>query len=207
MENAKATIGKALMPVMTTLADFVGKTLAPLLEDLGPIIKIVADVFSAILAPAISAVGDVLGLLVDLLTGDWEGAWDHALSVVDTFADTFRGLINAIIQGYNALDWQLDFTVPSWVPGIGGKGIHVSDVFPDIPYLASGGIVRWPTMAMIGEAGPEAVVPLGRGGGLGNTYQITVQTGVGDPVEIGGTVVEMIRAYERSNGNYWRAVP
>lgn len=37
-----------------------------------------------------------------------------------------------------------------------------------IPALAKGGIVSRPTLAMIGEAGPEAVVPLsGRGGGLG----------------------------------------
>ena len=33
--------------------------------------------------------------------------------------------------------------------------------------LAKGGIVTGPTLAMIGEAGPEAVVPLGRGGGFG----------------------------------------
>lgn len=36
-----------------------------------------------------------------------------------------------------------------------------------IPALASGGIVTRPTLAMVGEAGPEAVVPLdGRGAGL-----------------------------------------
>jgi hypothetical protein len=42
---------------------------------------------------------------------------------------------------------------------------------------------------------------------LGNTYQITVNAGVGDPVVIGSTVVEMIRAYERSNGTGWRLAP
>ncbi|MCF7861207.1 hypothetical protein K9M79_03090, partial [Candidatus Woesearchaeota archaeon] len=38
----------------------------------------------------------------------------------------------------------------------------------DIPKLASGGIVTSPTIAMIGEAGPEAVIPLGKGGTGGN---------------------------------------
>lgn len=33
----------------------------------------------------------------------------------------------------------------------------------DYPRMAKGGIVRQPTMALIGEAGPEAVVPLGKG--------------------------------------------
>jgi hypothetical protein len=36
--------------------------------------------------------------------------------------------------------------------------------------LASGGIVTDPTMALIGEAGPEAVIPLGKMGGMGGTY-------------------------------------
>jgi hypothetical protein len=36
-----------------------------------------------------------------------------------------------------------------------------------VPRLQHGGIVRAPTLAMIGEAGPEAVVPLRGGGGAG----------------------------------------
>jgi hypothetical protein len=41
--------------------------------------------------------------------------------------------------------------------------------------MAEGGIVRKPTLALIGEAGPEAVVPLNRGGGISETTQyITV---------------------------------
>ena len=44
--------------------------------------------------------------------------------------------------------------------------------------LASGGIVTKPTMALIGEAGPEAVIPLSRGrrgtGAGGVTVNVTV---------------------------------
>ena len=43
------------------------------------------------------------------------------------------------------------------------------------PQMASGGIVSAPTLAMIGEAGPEAVVPLSRGdAGLGGTVTVNV---------------------------------
>ena len=38
------------------------------------------------------------------------------------------------------------------------------------PRLAEGGIVNSATLAMIGEAGPEAVVPLNRMGSMGGTY-------------------------------------
>jgi hypothetical protein len=53
---------------------------------------------------------------------------------------------------------------------------------------------------MIGEAGPEAVIPLNRAGGVGATYNITVQGGVGTSAEIGRAVVDAIKAYNRQNG-------
>ena len=37
-----------------------------------------------------------------------------------------------------------------------------------VPKMATGGIVTQRTLAIIGESGPEAVVPLNRGGGMGN---------------------------------------
>jgi len=43
---------------------------------------------------------------------------------------------------------------------------------PELPTLARGGIVNSPTLAMIGEKGPEAVVPLGRG--MGMTININI---------------------------------
>ena len=48
--------------------------------------------------------------------------------------------------------------------------------------LAKGGIVNGPTLAMIGEAGPEAVVPLdGKNAPGGQTFNITVNpTGITD---------------------------
>ena len=46
---------------------------------------------------------------------------------------------------------------------------------PDIYPMAHGGIVRRPTLAYIGEAGPEAVIPLsGSGGGMGGTINIII---------------------------------
>lgn len=43
--------------------------------------------------------------------------------------------------------------------------------------MAKGGIVTRPTMRLLGEAGPEAVVPLGKSGMLGSTITITVEDG------------------------------
>jgi hypothetical protein len=72
----------------------------------------------------------------------------------------------------------------------------------DIPAMAKGGIVTGPTLALIGEAGPEAVVPLsGRNTGMGNTFNLTVNAGLGaDGAVIGREIVDAIKRYERASG-------
>ena len=63
-------------------------------------------------------------------------------------------------------------TFPDWVPLLGGKtfGFNIAP----IAYLQKGGVVTGPTLAMLGERGPEAVIPLDRGesGGAGRTINI-----------------------------------
>jgi hypothetical protein len=71
--------------------------------------------------------------------------------------------------------------------------------------LAKGGIVMGPTNALIGEAGPEAVIPLSGAnsarGAMGSTINITVNAGIGtDGTLVGRQIVESIKRYERSSG-------
>jgi TP901 family phage tail tape measure protein len=69
------------------------------------------------------------------------------------------------------------------------------DEFPGIRMMAEGGLVMGPTFAMVGEAGPEMVIPLDRAGSMGNTVvNITVTSA--DPQ----AVVEAIKRYTRLNG-------
>jgi hypothetical protein len=76
--------------------------------------------------------------------------------------------------------------------------------FSNIVALASGGIVSKPTLALVGEAGPEAVVPLGRGmnpiTGAGD-INITVNAGMGaNGNEIGQQIVDQLVRWQRRNG-------
>jgi len=64
-----------------------------------------------------------------------------------------------------------------------------------IPKMASGGIVTSPTLALIGEAGPEAVVPLSKLDNMGNG--VTINVNGGDP----NAVVAALRTYMRQNGS------
>jgi hypothetical protein len=72
----------------------------------------------------------------------------------------------------------------------------------EVPAMASGGIVTRPTLALIGEAGPEAVVPLNRNNTpTGNTINLTVNAGMGaDGNAIGREIVDIIKRYERVSG-------
>ena len=81
-------------------------------------------------------------------------------------------------------------TLPSLPSGLswGSGGL------PFIPGMAKGGYVDSPTLALIGEAGPEMVVPLDRMGSMGTTVNVTVTSA--DPQ----AVVEALRRYTRNNG-------
>jgi len=118
----------------------------------------------------------------DIVNGAFNAVKNVAKTVADfvgTVFSTVFGIIKADINliirlvnmAINTLN-KINFKVPDWVPGIGGKGFDVN--LPTIPMLANGAVVSRPTLAMIGEAGPEAVVPLGRGMGMGMNVSIHV---------------------------------
>lgn len=69
------------------------------------------------------------------------------------------GSINSMIQKINS---ALSFTLeaPEWAKRLGIEDYEFKTNIPTIPALAEGGIVEKATLAMVGEAGPEAVVPL-----------------------------------------------
>jgi phage-related protein len=107
------------------------------------------------------------GKISSIAKGMWNG-----------ITNSFKAAVNFLISGWNALDFGIHIHIPSWVPGIGGKGFDINDIIPDIPMLAGGGVVKarnGGTLAVLGEGGhDEAVVPLdgshGMGGPVINVY-------------------------------------
>jgi hypothetical protein len=116
----------------------------------------------------IQAAVDFVKKQFDRLVGIVRGVVGKIRSAAQAIADAIKAPLNAVIGAWNALripGMSLNINMPGPVPDIdfswGGYD------FPDIPRLAHGGIVTSPTVAMVGEAGPEAVVPLsGAGGGI-----------------------------------------
>lgn len=68
--------------------------------------------------------------------------------------------------------------------------------------LATGGLVTSPTIAMVGEAGPEAVIPLDKAGGIGATYVININ---GDVYGVSDLESRIERVIQRTaNKSYYR---
>jgi len=65
----------------------------------------------------------------------------------------FKAAFNAVASAWNNSVAKVGFTVPGWVPKLGGKGWHI----PSIPMLATGGLFTSPGMALVGEKGPELI--------------------------------------------------
>ena len=114
----------------------------------------------------------------------------------ELFSDGFyRFIINPIKQAINFIADLI--RAIGKIPGVKGIGNFLGGI--DIPGFADGGIVTRPTLAMVGEKGPEAIVPLGRGGGVSGVT-VNVTGGLSTSAEIGQAVVNAIRAYNRSAG-------
>lgn len=109
-----------------------------------------------------------------------------------------RAAINAVIDRINSA-LEFSFSVDTHIPGVGRKGIHFNA--PDIPHLAKGGIVTKPTLALIGERGPEAVVPLGAGG-YGGGIHFHFPNYAGDKRELMQIVRSEVTKLRRRGGTF-----
>lgn len=94
---------------------------------------------------------------------------DGLLNGMRNVAKGLVNIINNFIRAVNKLE------IPDFIPKIGGKKPNIPLV--SIPALAKGGVVSTPTLAMIGESGPEAVVPLNRASQFGKN-NVTVNINV-----------------------------
>lgn len=174
-----------LVPVLGTLVGIIGAISAgiKIYNGVMAIAKVVQLAWNAaMLANPIGIVIAAIALLVGafvLLWNKCEGfrnffikMWEGIKKIGSAVADfiggiferkinTVKGIINAVISLINgaigAIN-KLQVKIPDWVPKYGGSTFGVN--IPLIPKLAEGGVVDKATLAMIGEAGKEVVMPL-----------------------------------------------
>jgi hypothetical protein len=145
----------------------------------------------------------------DIITGAFNAVKTVASAVADTIGTAFRSVFDGVKSSLNSLITLansairalngIHINIPSWIPGIGGRSFGID--LPTIPMLAEGGIVTKPTLAMIGEAGAEAVIPLSKGGmGGGINVVVNVQGSVVQEQDLAISVRDQIAILMRRRG-------
>jgi hypothetical protein len=219
--ETKESIGAALLPVLEAVLPVLNKFAAWAQDNPQAFLAIAAAiglVAAAIVATniamalnpfALIAAGVALlvaALVVAYNKFEWFKTGVNAIinGILGAFESVVNGaimMVNGIIRAYNAIPIAPDINTIAHVnlPSIGGNSATQAASRMNLPRMAEGGIVSSPTLALIGEAGPEAVVPLDRlqnGGGI----TINVTGGLSTSAEIGESVVNALRAYSRSAG-------
>lgn len=100
----------------------------------------------------------------------WNGIVSTIKGAINGIIGGINGMISGIVEGINAVIRALNklhFDIPGWVPVLGGKsfGFNIPTLTaPQIPLLAKGGVIKQPTLAMMGEypgagSNPEIAAP------------------------------------------------
>jgi hypothetical protein len=222
--EAKEGVGAALLPILEKALPVL-QSFATWAQDNPTLITAVAVAFGA-LAAAVVLVNAAMALNPAVLITAGIVALGVALVMAYKRFDTFRNVVNAVV---NQVASNFEFMANAFIamvnvvikginlikPGkdigelgsvsfgrLGGDGGGDGGANPaglDYKAMATGGIVRSPTFALIGEAGPEAVVPLNKAGGLG--MNITVNAGlVSTPDQVGQDIIAAIQKAQRRSG-------
>jgi phage-related protein len=135
--------------------------------------------------------------IVNLVFDGIKFGFEILLNYFKTVLGVYKGIFNGFASIWNNTIGKIQIKIPD-IKGLPGRGETFG--VPKIPMLAEGGIVPYRpggTLAIVGERGPEAVVPLDRynGGNGGGDVYVTVTSA--DP----NAVVDALRTYMFRNGS------
>ena len=185
---------KVLKPVVDWLIVTLQPKVMAVVNFICNLAKGLGSIISSIVNGIITTFRGIINFLTGVFTGDWDKVWtgikqifkgvfDSLYGIVKIPLNLIIGALNTVIRGVTsainvvirAIN-SISFTVPDWVPIIGGEtwGPDLDEISSDgIPYLASGGIVENVGQLFVArEAGPELVGSIGRKTAVANNDQI-----------------------------------
>lgn len=195
-----------LMPIIKAILQNVVNTTKAIITGLNGVVTFIKGVFQIINGIITGDGAKIKQGVSSLGEGIWKiiaGAVNGILAAVQTVAKTIIETINAIINGINAAGGN--------VPTISTSFIDLWQMPTTAPWLANGGVTTGSTLAHIGEAGREAVLPLERDTGWadivadklaermngGGTYTFVAEI---DGKTLFNETVKQNRMYQKSTG-------
>ena len=181
IKSTITTIINAVSTTISTVLNSIKTTFSTILNSIkttvNTIFNAIKSTITTIMGTIQSGISTALSSIKTTWSNMWEsmkttvvnifnGIWSSIKGVINSIIGGVEKMANGVINGINGMIRALNnlsFDVPDWVPEIGGKtfGFNISTIGNiSIPRLAKGGVVDQATIAMVGEAGQEAVVPL-----------------------------------------------
>lgn len=202
-----SNLGTAIMGGMQLLAQgiqiampIVQAIISALMSVASVVVPALLSGFQAVSAGIMNVITYIQGIFDGLITfitgvftGNWSQAWegvkqifqnafDALVELCKTPINAVIGIINGVISHINGMG----FTIPEWVPVVGGNSFTID--LPQIPMLAEGGFTNGPSIA--GEKGMEAVIsfmPSAREQNIANWQQAGQMLGV-DSMQAGAAL-------------------
>jgi hypothetical protein len=198
-----------LLPGLNPLLDIMGGLLETISLTLPDINSESEDLYSSWKDIAVIIDG------INKLLEGFNGFMEDIKTDMGPFGDVLTNIFDSVSRALNPLTTGLK-AVADLIKFINGTSIKPSGITYNrdgsinrdgnvLTPFAKGGIVTGPTPALVGEAGPEAIIPLNKFddvvGKRGGNITINVNAGMGtDGAAVGEQIVNAIRRYERTSG-------
>lgn len=217
-----------LSPLVNFISDTLGPVFNAVLRNIQSIFETVFRVIGDVVGGILKSFGGLIDFITGVFSGNWEKAWngikDFFGGIWDGIWGIIKGFVNLIIDGINLLLTGIYTVVAAIVNTIGGIADAIGSIFgqdwsfsmpknpPLIPRLATGGLVKAPTLAVVGDnagansGNPEVVAPLSKLQGMINTSNGEDTVILGEILSYLKKLYEMFVIFRNNGGNYYQFV-
>ena len=217
-----------LSPLVNFISDTLGPVFNTVLRNIQSIFETVFRVIGDVVGGILKSFGGLIDFITGVFSGNWEKAWngikDFFGGIWDGIWGIIKGFVNLIIDGINLLWTGIYTVVAAIVNTIGGIADVIGSIFGQewgwsmpnepvlIPHLATGGLVKAPTLAVVGDnagansGNPEVIAPLSKLQGMINTSNGEDTVILGEILSYLKKLYEMFIIFRNSGGNYYQFV-
>ena len=201
--NTVVTIFTNIGNFIKTIFDGIKNTVGSVVESIGKFFSGAWETIKNGARGAWEGIKSVFSTVASFFGSIFSNAWNAVKAVFSTggkifdgikdgIVNAFKTIVNAIITGINKVVSIPFNAINGFLDGL--RGIDILGVkpfgwvgrinVPQIPLLATGGVTTGATLAMIGEAGKEAVLPLENNTGWMDTLAEKINGSAGQPLII-----------------------